>query len=233
GLSLFESPGLLFIPNQPGKSLRTRVCVVDGRTNIAGSRIIMGDSIVNELRLRTRSNDLFQQAAGSAFFIRIQHAQFSKFAMLFDDIFSEWKEKPAGYKDLILLKLSELCINAGRLWTPAPAAIDIAPNAKKIDEIIRYLENHFMENILLPQLAAELGYSPSYLSRFFKSKTGECLFEFVNRLRIQRACMLLKNTDKSVTETAFECGYNNISFFNRMFRRLMQCSPLEYRKRMG
>jgi AraC-like DNA-binding protein len=236
GLSLFESPGLLFIPCQSGNSPRSpddREFAADDRRSIAGYRLLVGDSIVNEMRLRARSADLFPPAAREAFFIELPNSQVGRFTALFEDTLIEWKEKSSGYRELILLKLSELFIGAVRARTTAAAAVDVAPNAKRIEEIVRHLEGRFMESLTLPELAAQLGYSPSYLSRFFKNATGSCLFEFVNRLRIQRACLLLKNTTTLVTDIAMDCGYNNISFFNRMFRRLMHCSPLEYRRRMG
>ena len=72
--------------------------------------------------------------------------------------------------------------------------------------------------------------NPTYLSRKFKEETGLNLFEYINRIRIERACRLLKQTRKTVLEIAYQVGYNNISFFNRYFRKTLGMSPGEYRK---
>jgi AraC-like DNA-binding protein len=78
-------------------------------------------------------------------------------------------------------------------------------------------------------MAGLSGFNPSYFSRAFKHKAGMPLFEYVNHLRIRKACILLKRSALSIIEIAFSVGYNNISFFNRYFRKIMKMSPREYR----
>ena len=62
--------------------------------------------------------------------------------------------------------------------------------------------------------------SPASFSREFKGLSGSPLFEFINKVRIHKACSLLKHSDASVTAIAMDVGYNNVSFFNRYFRRI-------------
>lgn len=95
-----------------------------------------------------------------------------------------------------------------------------------------YLERMYHHPLSLDGLADETGFSTSYLSRYFKNQTGMCLFEYINKLRIKRACFLLKNTNKKIIEIAYEVGYNNISFFTRYFKKTLHISPVEYRKKV-
>ncbi|HAE22166.1 MAG TPA: hypothetical protein DCG47_07575 [Spirochaetaceae bacterium] len=69
----------------------------------------------------------------------------------------------------------------------------------------------------------------SDFSRRFKELAGCPLFEFINRQRIKRACALLKSSGLSIIEIAEAVGYNNLSFFNRYFLRIVGVSPREYR----
>lgn len=57
------------------------------------------------------------------------------------------------------------------------------------------------------------------------------MFEYLNRIRIQKSCLFLKRSSMSIVEIAFSVGYNNLSHFNRYFRRIMGMSPREYRNR--
>ena len=70
------------------------------------------------------------------------------------------------------------------------------------------------------------GLNPSYFSRAFKREIGVSVFELINSVRIQKACVMLKRTDMPIIEVAYAVGYNNISFFNRYFRKIMNASPI-------
>ena len=102
--------------------------------------------------------------------------------------------------------------------------------SERMDEVAEYVETHYDERLTLPGLADHCGLSPTYLSRTFRGQFGIPLFEYINGIRIRKACLLLKRSDLSVLEVAFSVGYNNVSFFNRYFRRILGTSPGEYRK---
>ena len=72
--------------------------------------------------------------------------------------------------------------------------------------------------------------SNSVFSQFFKRNTGHGFVRYVNRMRINRACMLLTKTEMPVTDICFETGFNNISNFNRQFRAFCGLTPSEYRR---
>ena len=101
---------------------------------------------------------------------------------------------------------------------------------KLLYEMFSFVEQHYMKVCNLYELAKELGYSYSYLSRCFKSSTGLSFNTYVNRYRINKACYLLCNTDFNILKCAYESGYESLRSFNRNFVLLMNISPNEYRK---
>jgi len=98
-----------------------------------------------------------------------------------------------------------------------------------INRVIDFLITNLAEDIRLPDLAAYCGMSDSVFSRFFKKNTGHGFVRYINRMRINRACMLLTESDKPVTAICFETGFNNLSNFNRQFRAVCGLTPSEYR----
>jgi len=110
------------------------------------------------------------------------------------------------------------------------APVDERDGSYRLAGIIDYIETHYTEELSTAELARRMGVSSSHFSRLFSHEVGMPVSEYVNRARIRKACLLLRGTDRSVTEIAFAVGYNNISFFNRYFRRIMSSTPREYRR---
>lgn len=96
---------------------------------------------------------------------------------------------------------------------------------------IEYINEHFTEPLTIDQLAGVVHLSKSYFMGAFKRETGVGAMEYIAQLRLKLARELLRDTDKSVADIAFECGYHNLSNFNRQFRSAGGCSPKEYRSR--
>jgi len=99
---------------------------------------------------------------------------------------------------------------------------------------INLIVNRITENVALPfsasELATELGMSESRFSRFFRKATGNTFTDFVNRVRVNRACQLLMDTDRLVTHICYEVGFNNVANFNRRFLEIKGMTPTEFRK---
>jgi AraC-like DNA-binding protein/mannose-6-phosphate isomerase-like protein (cupin superfamily) len=102
---------------------------------------------------------------------------------------------------------------------------------RAVAESVRYLLGRFREEVRLEDLLRLTGMSRATFSRQFKRHSGRSFGEFLNGLRLQAACRELLQGDASVLETALGCGFTQISFFNRYFRRCMGCSPRVYRAR--
>lgn len=95
---------------------------------------------------------------------------------------------------------------------------------------LRYMEEHYEENITVTQLAACCNLSKSYFMSCFKKTTGISAVEHLIQLRIRAVCQELNKTDRSISEIAADCGYGNLSNFNRQFKKCVGCSPGNYRK---
>jgi AraC-like DNA-binding protein len=95
--------------------------------------------------------------------------------------------------------------------------------------IFNFIENNFDKSCTLNDLGNAIGYNPSYLSRYFSDSTGMSFVSFVNQYKISRACHMLKNSNKTVLECAYDCGYKSLRSFNRNFKLYAGVSPKDYR----
>jgi len=96
---------------------------------------------------------------------------------------------------------------------------------------VRYLAANFRDTIRLDELLCLTHMTKPTFSRQFKKHSGQSFSGFVTRLRLQAACRELVETDRSILEIALACGFSQISFFNRVFRRFHRCNPTRYRDR--
>ncbi len=100
----------------------------------------------------------------------------------------------------------------------------------RLNQTINYIFDHYDTEISLEEVAGKVEMSPTYFSKFFKKATGHRFIEFVNSLRINKACELLAHGEEPITEICFNAGFNNIANFNRRFFDLKKMTPSEYRK---
>jgi len=106
-----------------------------------------------------------------------------------------------------------------------------ADDQERMQRVFSYIDRHLTEEIDRTHAAAAAHLSPGAFSRFFKLRTGRTLPEYVNALRIGRACELLSDDKWKVADIAMECGYANLANFNRHFRKITRLPPREYRRR--
>lgn len=109
----------------------------------------------------------------------------------------------------------------------------LASKSRRIAKVCSYVEAHFTESISLANVAELVGMSDSAFSHFFKSKTNTTFIDYINSLRIAKACQLLSDTNQTVSEICYNCGFNNMSNFIRMFKKEKQYTPNEYRAFMS
>jgi AraC-like DNA-binding protein len=93
----------------------------------------------------------------------------------------------------------------------------------------KFIKERSGEELSLPRVAKEVNIHPNYLSERFKQITGMKFVEYVARTRFQRACELLHNGDVRISEVAFAAGFQSLSQFNRVFKRLSGKSPTQFR----
>jgi Transcriptional regulator containing an amidase domain and an AraC-type DNA-binding HTH domain len=98
-----------------------------------------------------------------------------------------------------------------------------------VQTLLKYIEAHYQETITLECVAKDLGFSKYYLSRIFSNKIGYQFNDYINRLRINKAQKLLRETDIPITIIALECGFESQRNFNRIFKNLTAHTPTRYR----
>jgi AraC-like DNA-binding protein len=101
---------------------------------------------------------------------------------------------------------------------------------KRLDKVFQYVETNYQENINLDGISKVAGFSKYHFSRFFKENTGVTFLDYLNNFRITKAEWFLLYDKDSILEVAFKSGFNSVKTFNRVFKNLKGCAPLEYRK---
>ncbi len=129
----------------------------------------------------------------------------------------------------ILYELSK-CEGARPLATSSYAKIAVEDDSRRVLKVKNYISKNYMDEIRLGTLADIAGMSPSAFSRFFKLHTGRNLTDYIIDIRLGSASRLLVDTSQSVSEISFKCGFNNLSNFNRIFKKKKGCSPTEFRE---
>ena len=100
-----------------------------------------------------------------------------------------------------------------------------------LQQIEQYVEQNYKSKISLDEIADELHVNRSYLSRFYKNKTGVNLFDEILKLRIESAKEYLLKTDMKTYEVSEAVGFEDAGYFSKMFKKIMGVSPKEFRKR--
>ena len=98
-------------------------------------------------------------------------------------------------------------------------------------EMVSYIQQNFTGKISLKEFGEQFHLSEKYISRYFKEHFHITLSQYITYLRLENAKQLLQDTDLSVTETAMQSGYQNVSYFIRSFKKTYGVSPLKYRKK--
>lgn len=104
-------------------------------------------------------------------------------------------------------------------------------NDSILDDIIDYIEHNYAMPLKLENIAPLFGYNSSYLGKLFTQKMGLSFNSYLDQVRIKQAVALLENTDMKVYEISAKVGYKNVDYFHQKFKKRMNMSPAEYRKR--
>jgi AraC-like DNA-binding protein len=102
--------------------------------------------------------------------------------------------------------------------------------SKRLCNVFEWITTNFEKEIRLSEAAQIAGMNENAFSRFFSQRTRKTFSEFIQELRLQKAAKLLVENDMTITQVCYECGYNNVSNFNRQFLNHYQMNPMSYRK---
>lgn len=110
---------------------------------------------------------------------------------------------------------------------------DHSPHTELVRNVVEFLVTHYSERLELQDIANHVGLSPYYLERLFKQETSETPRTYLEKIRVDKAVHLLTTTERTNLEICYEAGFQSTSNFYKIFRRLKNCSPSEYRILIG
>ena len=148
---------------------------------------------------------------------------------MLDTLSSEEEGFYSVIKLLTILYELSLINNIETLASSSFAKIEDDTDSRRVRKIYDYIHNNYTKQITLNDLAHLVGMTPVALSRFFKLRTGKTVTEYIIDIRLGNATRLLVNSTNSISEICYDCGFNNLSNFNRIFKRKKECTPTEFR----
>jgi AraC-like DNA-binding protein/mannose-6-phosphate isomerase-like protein (cupin superfamily) len=154
-----------------------------------------------------------------------QLKEVTRIAQHLDDALHDAEGVPAELVEIELLYLLTILCEA---YAKAPSRS--RQITLRVNHVIRYLDDHFTEDITADELADSMHLSLATFYRLFREATGTTPVQYVNALRLDKACEYLRKTDSTVMTIAFDVGFNDSNYFSRLFRKHKGVSPQQYRK---
>lgn len=191
-------------------------------------RIVIGESLWQEISHIATQQKVKNSSDELVIFPLDRDTNFEIYSITFD-IKKESFIKSSGYRYIIRSKIIELFLKLNRMEISMQKPSEEHDSYYDIGSIIKFIQDNYTENFSLNDLALKCNMNPAYFSRIFKQRIGTPLFQYINQIRIQKACVLLKKSNRSIIDIAYEVGYQNLSFFNRYFKKIMMMSPRKYR----
>lgn len=158
------------------------------------------------------------------------HVYYDEFKTTVENIFSCAKGNTPWLDMLLkseLMRFFWLLEDSGLIYKQNSSEAVIADSLRPA---IEYINENFCNNITVEALAEYVHLSKSYFMNKFKKAAGVGAIEYITQLRVKKACSDIINGNKSVADIAFDCGFRNLSNFNRQFKKAVGCTPSEYKK---
>lgn len=163
-----------------------------------------------------------------------QHKDYWAIASCLDDADHLCDKRYSGYELGVkadLLRLFSLLFQAGLAATSTDAQPASAPqHLDRLKEILNYLEANYQHPIAIKDAALICGYSESHFMRWFKEMTGTSFVQYLNRYRLEKAFEKIKTPEKTILEISEEVGFDNLSNFNRLFKKQFGQTPRAIRR---
>lgn len=162
--------------------------------------------------------------------LKLKGVEFNEIGEVFSRMYTEYKWMKKGYTDIIRAYLIELIIKIFRLLEAQGKKQVSLKNKELVDKALVYLRSNYTSDIRLEDLAMQSFISKNYFSRLFKETTGINFTDYIQKLRIDEACSLLKSTDMKVLDIASQVGFNDLKFFYEVFKKITGKTPGDLRK---
>jgi AraC-like DNA-binding protein len=187
----------------------------------------MFDSLIYKRHFQSIKN-MFENASSGMVFSK------ETILLIQNDLKQLTNDEPNSFKNFIklleILKTLSLDENAKRLNVSEAVGNLNKYDTDRLDSIMLYMHEKYQHQVLLSDVAALVSMSESSLTRFLKKWTGKTFVDNLNDIRIAEAVNRLRETSDSISEICYKCGFNNISNFNRIFKRRKGITPSAYRE---
>ena len=145
---------------------------------------------------------------------------------------SEQENKMPYYQESVKALMMEVLVIIFRKYLEEDTKTDELSNKLKlIKKVVKYIKRHYDEDLTVERISEECGYSRFYVSKTFKEITGFTVVWYINAARIEKAKSLIKNGDLSMSEIALQSGFGNQSYFGKVFKKIENISPHEYKNK--
>lgn len=186
------------------------------------------DSLIHKRHFRT-IKDMFEKASSGLVFSR------NMIVRIQPELKRLPSEEPDSFHNLLRLidMLKTLSLDAEARCLNAIDTVKNYSNSDsdRLDNIMRYLHENYQRPVLLSEAASLINMSEASLTRFLKKWTGQTFVDNLNDIRISEAVCRLIDTSDTISEICYKCGFNNLSNFNRVFKRRKGYTPTEYREK--
>ncbi|MBW5445180.1 helix-turn-helix domain-containing protein [Cohnella sp. CFH 77786] len=146
---------------------------------------------------------------------------------LISAMIDEYHGRLKGYQTMLISRFMELVVYLSRQYDSQEKGMH--SNMMHLANAISYIEDHYLEPITLEEIAAISDISVRHLNRIFQSYYQTTPIAYLQRLRLERACTMLKQTKRTIMEISYECGFNDSNYFTRQFTKAYGLSPKAYR----
>lgn len=150
---------------------------------------------------------------------------------VFGEKIAEMYEQTGFTRFVNLLQLLEQMAQCKLTKTLSPTGVHIEPSpqmGERLNKLLAHINRSYQNKLTLYEIANWYGMNTTAFARYFKQKTGKTFVKYVNDLRIAFACKLMQGGNLNISQVCYECGFNNISNFNRSFKQLMNQTPSGY-----
>ncbi|GIP18254.1 AraC family transcriptional regulator [Paenibacillus montaniterrae] len=146
---------------------------------------------------------------------------------LIDIMIREYEGKPQAYQTMLASLFTEMVVYLSRQYDSQE--VGMHSHIMRLANAISFMEDHYLEPISLEDIARHSDISVRHLNRIFRTYYQTTPISYLLHLRLEHACMLLKNTHLSITEVSYKSGFNDSNYFTRLFRKAYGISPKLFR----
>ena len=148
------------------------------------------------------------------------------------NIIKSYSEKDIAYElelKSLLFKFFSLLYRYNFITTNENKNILTVKTIDKIKLVLNYIHTHYFEDISINKLANICDYSEYHFMRFFKKHMGLTCIQYINNYRLEKAALLLTSTNNSIMDISLETGFDSLSYFNKLFKKKYNITPIEFR----